>query len=64
MTVSFARGIKFFGQSSNAILDTTDPFHTPIPPRRRSFYDDVHAWSDDGSLDCSKIILGITSTAS
>ncbi len=56
MTVSFARGMKFFGQSSNAILDTADPLHTPHPAAKAEFYDDVHAWSDDGSLDCSKLM--------
>jgi len=43
MTITFARGMKFFGQS-------TDPRNRPAA--RAEFFEDVHAWTDDASLDC------------
>lgn len=47
LTVTFARGMKFFGRS-------TDPSNRPAA--RAEFYDDVHAWTDDASLDCSEVM--------
>ncbi len=48
MTVSFARGMKFYGRWK-------DPFNNR-PAGMAEFYEDVHAWTDDGSLDCAEIM--------
>lgn len=47
MTITFAKGMKFFGRS-------TDPSNRPAG--HAEFYKDVHAWTDDASLDCGEVM--------
>ncbi|GAC1470064.1 MAG: hypothetical protein NVSMB9_14730 [Isosphaeraceae bacterium] len=47
MTIAFARGMKFFGQS-------TDPQGKPAA--RAEFYKDVHAETEDASIACAEVM--------
>lgn len=47
MTVAFARGMKFFGQSTNP---------KGKPAARAEFYQDVHAYNEDSSVDCDEVM--------
>jgi hypothetical protein len=47
MTITFAGGMKFFGRSTNM---------KGQPAARAEFYKDVHAETDDSSLDCEDVM--------
>jgi hypothetical protein len=47
MTVTFAKGMRFFGQS-------TDPLNRPAG--RAEFYSSVHAVTDESTIDCSEVM--------